>query len=337
MKNSQNKFSNVILIILSAIIIGLVAFFSSYYFFMNKSLTKYKNKLNFEIKNINSVNMSVSEIKISESSIKNNDRIINTMHKNISSLQNYLYAIKTLNPSTKYANQHENLINGVQSNILIYKQVLSIAKSIENIDGKTLNRSLSDLDKYINDTLNFYSQISIRNVKIDLPNETLNFLNSFKNLAQKQAKATISTKVTKHKTTNFIDSLNDISIKFNNLKKDYINDITKGLEFKGYSALLNEISNDEISLSAIRSNLSIISVPTNAHIVFDNFCKTLDDYNYYLENLRYNLNIEELTSSNDSISKSSLKNLYSSSRDDLKQVEKSYEEFLDLFEHFKNY
>ena len=90
MKNSQNKFSNVILIILSAIIIGLVAFFSSYYFFMNKSLTKYKNKLNFEIKNINSVNMSVSDIKISESSIKNNDRIINTMHKNISSLQNYL-------------------------------------------------------------------------------------------------------------------------------------------------------------------------------------------------------------------------------------------------------
>lgn len=337
MNNSQKKFSNVILIILLAIIIGLVAFFSSYYFFMNKSLTKYKNKLNFEIKHINEINMSVSKIRISEGSIKNNIRIINTMDKNISSLQNYLYAIKTLNASEKYANDYENLINGVKSNILIYKQVLSITESIENIDGKTLNKSLKDLDKCINDTLNFYSQISIRNVKIDLPNETLNFLNSFKNQVQKQAKATISTKVTKLETTNFIEYLNDITIKFNNLKKDYINDIRKGLDVKGYSALINEISDDETSLNILKSNLSILSVPNHANIVFDNFCKTLDDYNYYLENLRYNLNIEELTCNNDIISKNSLKNLYTSSRNDLKEVEKSYEEFLDLFVKFKNY
>ncbi len=39
---------------------------------------------------------------------------------------------------------------------------------MEYIDGKTLNKSLKDLDKCINDTLNFYSQISIRNVKIAL-------------------------------------------------------------------------------------------------------------------------------------------------------------------------
>lgn len=76
-------------------------------------------------------------------------------------------------------------------------------------------------------------------------------------------------------------------------------------------------------------------MPRDANIVYDNFYKTLDDYNYYLENLRYNLNIEELTSSNDSISKSSLKNIYTSSRDDLNQVEKSYEKFLDLFTKFK--
>ncbi|EDS78594.1 conserved hypothetical protein [Clostridium botulinum C str. Eklund] len=337
MANSQKKFSNIILIILSAIIVGLAAFFSSYYFFMNKSLTKYKTKLNFEITNINKVNTSVSQIKINEDSIKSKDRIINTMQKNTSSLQNYLYAIKTLNPGEKYTNDHENLINGVQSNILIYKQVSSICKSIENIDGKTLNKSLNDLDKYINETLNFYSQISIRNVKIDLPNETLNFLNSFKSQVEKQAKTTISSKVIKHETNKFIDYLNDITIKFNNFKKDYINDIRKGVKIKEYSALLNEIANDEISLNALKSNLSILSVPSDANIIFDNFSKTLDDYNYYLENLRYNLNIEELTCKNDAIDKSSLKKLYTSSRDDLEQVEKSYNNFLDLFAKFKNY
>ncbi|WP_242947199.1 hypothetical protein [Clostridium haemolyticum] len=139
---------------------------------MYKSLKIYRDNLNIEIKHINKVNVSVEKfIKLNEF---NTEEIINNMQKNISSLQSNLHNIRNLNPTEKYTNDHKNLINGVKNNILIYKQVISTLKNKESLN---LNSFLHTLEKYKSDTINYYSSVSIKKIKINLPEETINFFN----------------------------------------------------------------------------------------------------------------------------------------------------------------
>ncbi|MCD3288386.1 hypothetical protein G8U99_09710, partial [Clostridium botulinum C/D] len=123
MEKSKDKNLNILGIILSIIIIGIAVFFASYYFFMHKSLKTYRDNLNIQIENINKINVSVEKF-IGLDNL-NTEEILNTMQKNISSLQSNLYNIRNLNPTKKYSDNHKNLINGVENNILIYKQVIS--------------------------------------------------------------------------------------------------------------------------------------------------------------------------------------------------------------------
>ncbi|KEI17406.1 hypothetical protein Z959_07180 [Clostridium novyi B str. ATCC 27606] len=331
MEKSKDKNFNILGIILSIIIIGIAVFFASYYFFMYKSLKIYRDNLNIEIKHINKVNVSVEKfIKLNEF---NTEEIINNMQKNISSLQSNLHNIRNLNPTEKYTNDHKNLINGVENNILIYKQVISTLKNKESLN---LNSFLHTLEKYKSDTINYYSSVSIKKIKINLPEETINFLTDFKKHIQKLIKNNIDNEISKKQTTNFIDYINDIVIKFNNLKTDYIGNIKSKLISKGYTSLLNDIAENESSLNALNANLSILTIPKDGTPTYEAFIKTLESYHSYIENLKYNLNIEQLTYSSDIIKKDSINKLYESSREDFENVEKDYRKFLDLFDEYKN-
>ncbi|KEI04984.1 hypothetical protein FDC62_09715 [Clostridium botulinum] len=331
MEKSKDKNLNILGIILSIIIIGIAVFFASYYFFMHKSLKTYRDNLNIQIKNINEINVSVK--KFIDLTDLNTKQLINTMQKNISSLQSNLYNIRNLNPTEKYSDDHKNLINGVENNILIYKQVISTVKNKESLN---LNSFLDTLEKYKSDTINYYSSVSIKKVKIKLPNETINFLIDFKKHIQKLMKTNVDNEISKKQTTNFIDYLNDIMIKFNNFKTDYIGNIKQRLTSTGYSSLLNDIAENESALSALKANLSILTIPKTGTPTYEAFTKTLESYHSYIENLKYNLNTEQLTYSSDVIKKDSINKLYESSREDFENVEKNYRKFLDLFNKYKN-
>ncbi|MCD3297482.1 hypothetical protein G8T67_11780, partial [Clostridium botulinum C/D] len=129
---------------------------------------------------------------------------------------------------------------------------------------------------------------------------------------------------------------NDIVIKFNNLKTDYIGNIKQGLTSTGYSSLLNDIAENESALSALKANLSILTIPKNGTPTYESFIKTLESYHSYIQNLKYNLNTEQLTYSSDVIKKDSINKLYESSREDFENVEKDYRKFLDFFNEYKN-
>ncbi|MFU0824256.1 hypothetical protein [Clostridium sp.] len=337
MKESNKKESNKTLFtllpfVIGAILMGSAVFFGTYYFFIGKSQASYVSKIKTEINNINKVNES-SYIFTKGQTIDIN-KISSSLSQSIASLQNSHSKIRSLIVTNKYAKDQNNLILGLENNILMYKHILSI---VSDPKSPNLTKLLDELEKSRDDCMNYYALVSIKGIKITLPNESLEFLNNTIAYTEKQIRQNTDAQIVLSQNRDFLLTFNDISNQFSQIKKDYMNTIIHSRSnVTGYENLLSELDNTENAITRIKIDLSNLTIPNDALSVYEAFVKVLDDYDTYIQSLKYSVKTEQLTSVSGLTNNNNLNKLYDTPEQQMQVVEKDYRNFIRIYNEFED-
>ncbi|KOA19852.1 hypothetical protein CLHOM_19410 [Clostridium homopropionicum DSM 5847] len=332
MIKQEKKRTRTVIIAISAILLGLLVFFGTYYFFMNKSYSHYTDKVKTEITNITKINEASSTFTKGETIDK--DKILNSIPNSISSLQTSLSNLKNLLVQDKYKKDHENLINGVENNISIYKQILAICRDSNN---SNLQSYITLLQKYRDDCMNYYTLVSINNYKISLTDEIIDLIDKTIDFSQKQVRLNLDKEVSTNQNRDFLNILNPLVEKFNEVNKDYMPEILNiRNNSTSYEGILDSITNAEAVIADSKTTLAAVTIPKDALEVNKAFIKTLDDFDQYIQSFKFAVKTESLTYSGGVNNNKALDSLYSSSKDKMKTANESYKVFLKLFHEFKD-
>lgn len=321
-----------IIIILSVILISMILFLSTYYFYINNSLSKYTKIVKLEINNINSINKST--LTFTKGKTIDDKKILNKFPSLISSLKNSEENLKKQHIKHKYISQHNNLLKGLENNISIYREIYKICE--EDEDGPYKN-NLKSLNTYIDTCMNYYSLVSIKNLEITLPKECLTFTNTALSFGEKKARKELQSKVTLSQNKDFFNSLcYNLNI-FNSLNKNFswkINRLRKNNE--NYNSLIKTIRNEQTTLKNITSEISNTNIPNESEKLYDSFINLIASYNIYLQELKYALETENLIFSSTILNISSINSLYTKANKKQILFSKDYTNFKKEFAEFQN-
>jgi len=332
LKKFSKKLFTPLSFVISAILIGAAVFCGTYYFFTSKSQTPYISKIKTEIDNINKINES-SYIFTKGQTI-DIDKISSSLSQSITSLENSYSRIKGLIVTNKYAEDHNNLVLGLKNNILMYKHILSIVNNPKNPD---LSNLLAELEKNRNDCMNYYALVSIKGIKLSLPNESLEFLNNAIAYTEKQIRQNTDAQIALSQNRDFLLTFNDISNQFSQIKKDYMNTIIHSRNnVSGYENLLKELDNTENAIARIKTDLSNLTIPNDALSVYEAFAKVLDEYDTYIQNLKYSVKTEQLISISGLTNNDKLNELYDTPEQQMQVVENDYKNFIRIYNEFED-
>ena len=332
MIKQDKKSIRTITIVISTILLGLLVFYGTYYFFISKSYSSYTNTVKTEIANITKINEASSVFTKGETIDK--DKILKSIPNSISSLQASLSNLKNLLAPNKYKKDHENLLDGLENNISIYKQILAICK---DSNSSNLQSYITLLQKYRDDCMNYYTLISINNYKISLTNEIIDLIDKTIDFSQKQVRLNLDKEITTNQNRNFLNILNPLVEKFNEVNKDYMPEV---LDIRSnstsYEGLLDSITNAEASVADSKTTLAAVTIPKDALEVNTSFIEALDAFDQYIQSFKFAVKTESLTFASGLNNNKALNNLYSSSKDKMKTANESYKVFFKLFHEFKD-
>lgn len=332
MKYPDKKVLNIIIIVISALILGLGVFYGTYHFFIRKSYSIYHAKVKSELINIHKINEESNNF--TKGNTIDTQKILDNISNSISTLQTSYSKLKNLITADKYKDDHNTLLAGLDNNIKIYKEILNIVKDTKN---KDLVNSISELQKYRDDCLNYYALISNKDLNITLPEETLELINNTVLFTQRQVRLNIDKQILITQNKDFFKSLNEMLNQFNEIKKDYTPSVLNAREnIAGYDILLNNISLAESKLSNIKTSTINLNVTKEALPIYQAFTKLLSDYDLYMQNLKYAIKTEKLTVAAGISNKDSIDKLYSLSNNQLKVIDENYKSFIMLHKQFEN-
>lgn len=332
LKKQSKKKLTTLSIIISALVLGLGVFYGTYYFFISKSYSTYEDTVFQEIANITKVNENCTNFIKGETI--NKDKILTSLPESISSLQDSLSKLRNLVVTDKYQSDHNDLIKGLENNISIYKQIFATSSDLKSAN---LEKYIPQLQKYRDDSMNYYTLVTINNIRISLPKETTEFIDKSISFFQKQLKANLDEQIASSQNLDFLNFLNGLITKFNEVKKDYMPEVLNARnKVDGYTPLLTTITSAEATVSDIKVSLSNVNVPKEALPVYNAFTKVVDDYELYIESFKYAVKTESLTSTGGLYNKNTLDNLYTSSKDKFKTVSDSYSIFAKSFSEFQD-
>lgn len=330
--NLQDKESQKTLVFaLVFILLGLVAFYGTYYFFTKKSLSTYEKNIHSEIRTINNINESTP--KFIKGQTIDNEKILSELPSLISSLKTSEENSKGFVVMDKYKSDHENLIKGLKDNISLYEQIYLVCK---NPKSKTLKNNLNLINKFRDNCMNEYSLVSIKRLKITLPKECLDFINNTVFFVEKQIRQNIDNEIANSQNKEFFNSLTTLLDNLNSINKNFSKDIDNARQDSSlYNELLNKITNTKYTIDKIKSKASNVTVPQSSINVYNLFTKTLDDYSSYIEDLKYAVKTEMLTplpeQNNTSIDK-----LYEGSNNKYYIFTDDYNNFMKEYNNLKN-
>jgi len=329
---NRKKTILIIIIFLSIIMTSIGIFLASYYSSINKAYDSYESILATNINGINEINTNVAQF--------NSNQIIDVEYakeqlpliiKDLTTLRNGLVSVE---PSSKYKKDYENLKSGIDKNLLIYRQTLAI---LNNPSGGDVETSMSNLKIYRNDCMDFYSLVNINNLKIELPKTSLAFIENVLNYSSSAVMIRKETNIKLQQNQEFINKIDDLSRAFLNTKTNYFSSALKARNKElSYDALLSEVENNFIKLSAIQTSFKGLSIPPTAISTYEAFKNLLSIQENYLRDFKLALSSEKVQILSAVVDSSTLDALYTSSNAAFIEVEKSYNYFLKAFTELKS-
>jgi len=330
LKAKNYKLLKVIGLITGCFALAASVFYITYYFFVNKSLDAYEGPVKKYISDISKVNNSTSSL------IKNNKLDEEKTKKELGSKIDILAKIKkSINdmiPTEKYNISHNALLSGLENNIMIFRQINEVVK---NPQAKDIEKALEDLKKYETDCKTFYSQVSIDGSKISLGNICSNFVANTYFYGSQQVTLRKGNEILQSQTLEFINNLDSIAVRFSSIKVDLYPDV-KYARNSSFDPVLSSINKNKEELSSIREAFDKISIPAKAIEVYKSLNTLIDNYDSYIQNISYAVNVEKQDREDSkSLTEDSLNNLYSSANNKFTDVNDEYERFIKLFSDYK--
>lgn len=329
LKNAQTK--KTIFYAITFVLICVLVFFSAYYFSIKRALHNYEKTVLLQISYINKTNDSTS--KFTKGQTIDTFKVINELPSTIDSLKSYKNSIENALIFEKYKNDNNHLIQGLNNNIDLYEQILSACKSPENPNLKNI---LTQVQKYKDNCMNDYSLVYIKNSEITLSNDCLDFINNSIFFIEKQVRNNLNKAIYNTENKDFFKTFDEIIESFNIINKDFSHNIPKTKEDTAlYDELITSINNVQTSLKGLKSTLSNIKVPKQHANTYNSFMQILEDYNVYVQDIKYTIKTEQLAplqeNTNATISK-----LYESSNKKFDQFKIDYSKFLEEYSQLKN-
>jgi uncharacterized coiled-coil DUF342 family protein len=334
-KKTKKVISTFFSLILFAIL-SVGVFYGTYYFVIDKSASSYEVNVKQHIKDIVEENKKVSGYsKNNTLNSENSAAII----KGLTDITSKLNVLKTSAsneiPTEKYKVAHNNLLEGLNNNILLFKQILLM---LQNPNSKDLDNSLSALDKYRAETTKNYQLFSVNNLKISLPKEAETFITNASNYISEISKINRDMEIQSSQILEFSQQLDTIVTKYEPLNSDFSLQLQK-VRSKGstYDELLKSIDEYKENYISLKKDFTAVSVPLKAKKIHSSFSSVLDEYNLYLQELKFAVSTEKTKAAETktSLTEETLKSLYSSATSKYLTLDNKYKNFFKDYTTFK--
>lgn len=319
----------IILLILAAI---AGVFYGTYYYIINKSFRAYEKSIKSEIDKINKINLSITSFNKDKSI--DPDKIKKELPAKVDLLLKEKEVISRINPAGKYTKAKEGLLNGLNSNILMYKQVQAI---FANPQSKDVGNALEDLKKYKSNCIQSYSLVNIKNVQASFPSDASDTMDKIISYFTDMVKLNRDNDIKQSVNLEFMNNMDGIMSKLAAIKIDLSSNVAKVRTGSGsYDEVLALVDKNYDQLQEIEKSYSNVTIPQKATATYKLFKKVLDSYDAYLNSFKFAVTTEKQETAKGTPSKEFLDSLYASSSNSLQEGDKAYNDFIKLYSDFKN-
>lgn len=309
----------------------ILSFFTAYGLIMDNSYNDYEKSIKNSVSEITKLNESTSSL-ISGQTIneKKAEKLLPALVDNLQSIDKKL---QKLTPTSKYKANHYDLVNGLENNINLYKQMLLI---IKNQQAKDIGDSLKNIQQFANSCSDNYSKINIDDIKIAFPDITNKFTNNFINFTNKVVEQSNQNEITSSQSNDFINKITDLENKYQSIKVDFKPYVTKIRSGNGtYDDLIANINKSQNDISSLKLEFSNLTVPQNGTNIFKTFKKLLDDYDLYVQNFKFNVETEQSYVTGGNKDNNTLNNLYKTTDSKLLDLSNEYSDLTKAIEQYK--
>lgn len=329
MNKKNNSVVMIIIGILAFVLLASGVFYGTYYFIINKSSNSYEKEVKAVIDKINEVNSSVSSLLNGQAidSVKARTEL----SPKIDVLSKQKELLDNMTATDKYKKDHENLINGISNNMLIFRQIDAI---IKNPNGKDLEKAGEDLIKYKDKAVQNYSLVNIKNFKVGLTDSGNKLVEYTSICVNELVKLNRDNEITQSKNQDYINSLDALLAKFTPINIDYSAEMSKVRDAKGNTdniVALAEKNRDD--LSSIKQEFASLTVPSKAVGSYKIFSNILESFDNYLQSFVYSANNEKLAGN--ALSSDKLKELYAEPVSKFSSITKNYNDFIKAYNEFR--
>ncbi|MCM0649458.1 hypothetical protein NBE98_13915 [Clostridium swellfunianum] len=329
MNKKNNSVVMIIIGILAFVLLASGVFYGTYYFIINKSSNSYEKEVKAVIDKINEVNSSVSSLLNGQAidSVKARTEL----SPKIDVLSKQKELLDNMTATDKYKKDHENLINGISNNMLIFRQIDAI---IKNPNGKDLEKAGEDLIKYKDKAVQNYSLVNIKNFKVGLTDSGNKLVEYTSIYVNELVKLNRDNEITQSKNQDYINSLDALLAKFTPINIDYSAEMSKVRDAKGNTdniVALAEKNRDD--LSSIKQEFASLTVPSKAVGSYKIFSNILESFDNYLQSFVYSANNEKLAGN--ALSSDKLKELYAEPVSKFSSITKNYNDFIKAYNEFR--
>lgn len=333
MSKINKKFLFPVISVIMLAVLGYLIFKISYSVFIGKSYSSYEGTIKAYVTKIDNINNIDFKKDLNTETIS---PLVKTLDEKISSLSKIKGQIVTLNPTEKYKGSQQSLLSGIDTNILIYKQIQGI---LNNPKGSDLENSAKSLANYRDKTKSSYNGAQILS-KIGLTDSLSAFIEKIIGFSNENSRVNKDNEIKTSQREDFINSVSDVINKFINVKKDFYADAYNIRNAKGNLAdVLVSISSNKDSFKAVKSSFSKISVPaSDAYKTYTSLKNLLNSYDSYLQSISFSVNTEitRMQSSSSPLSSSEIDSIYKESKTAYSLISKNYNSFITCLEDLKN-
>lgn len=295
-----SKKTKTILLISSIIAIILIAFFAISFCFgilgptsysFNKTVKPYIATLNSINSNSKSYIKKEDDIDIIDTKLVK-EKLETDITNNLIKSKKDIQALKF---PEKLSNKKKNLCDGIDSNILIYRQIKLIVTAES---PKELNDLCEILKVYKKNTKHSYQLVKDKMFLIEFPTSLDNLISATLKYSEDFIEEYNKNNISKEQKQQFSSKLNDISDEFYKLldKNNYVSNVNRILDDKGsLDEVISSLSKDISSINSLKIKLSEVSIPQDSPDIYYSIQNLLKDYNLYLETLKQTVTTEKST------------------------------------------
>lgn len=236
--------------------------------------------------------------------------------------------ISSIDVPEKYSDLVSNLSNGINSNILFYRQFAAI---LNNLKGKDLDESKENLKNYENAAYEAYSKISP--FKVYFFNGSNEKLSSLYKSIDSIRMSNRNEQIKEESNKTFIMSFEKIITDFSSINKDFSPYIEKWRNSSySYNSLITDLDKCQTSLDNLSRNIYALSIPSEASQIYEDFKQVIASYRDYLNAVQLDLSKSTLNSKEEKFfeNSSSKREAANSALEKFKQSLDDYKDNLSL-------
>lgn len=328
--NKKKKIIIIISLVAAFIVLSIGIFYMSYYVYMGKSYSSYENNLRTYISKINAQNSKTASL------YKGSAINLNTAKKSLPGIIDKLSDVKdsldSTNPPDKYKAIYQNLSDGLDNNISMYRTIYDMLNNSSFNDT-----NLTAAAKYRDDCMKYYSDINYKDITINLTDDSITFVNNGLKYLTNLYQTNKDKEIKQSQNTEYLNSMDTIINNFTSLKTDFstlASSARAGSET--YDDVLAAIDKNNEGIQALSQSLDKVILPSDkASAVNDAVRKAIDDYTTYLQNFKYALTNEKAQAQSGPVDSATLTQFYADSNTSFSTFSDDFDSMIKAYSDYK--